>query len=103
MPAAPSPQRSAGVPENGSAGGPLSGLCGAIFDAGDPKPEIPGAPLSARSGPEGPDGPPGTCEDAPLGADEAAEHPVAARLTAIATVIAPAASRGRRPRPRLSP
>jgi hypothetical protein len=56
-------------------------LCGAIFDAGDPKPEIPGAPFSARSVPDALDVPSGVCDATPLGADEAAvEQPVVANI-----------------------
>jgi hypothetical protein len=103
MPTAPSPQWSAGVPANGSEDAPVSGLCGAIFLGGDPKPEIAGAPFNARSRPDASDVPAGACDDAPLEVGEAAAHPLATRLTAIATVIAPALSQGRRSLLSLSP
>jgi hypothetical protein len=87
MPAVPSPQWSAGVPANGSADGPVSGLCGAIFVGGDSKPEIAGALFSVRPESDVPGAPAGADDGAPLEVGEAAAHPLAMRLIAIATVI----------------
>ena len=88
MPAAPSAQWSAGVPLNGSAGGP-SGSGDATVAKGDAL-EV---PL---------DGVPATWWAACGELDEAAEHPAAPRQTATAAAIVPAVSQERRPEPGVS-
>src|SRR5690242_1995082 len=110
MPAAPSAQWSAGVPANGSAGGP-SGLGGTAVDTAEAKAEPAGAPLTLSPVPGVAAGAvPGVAAGAVPGAEPSAarepgaavtEHPPA-RKTTSATAIAAPASRERRPRLNLS-